>query len=193
MPSRPRFPRHFVRSSAGALAFALPGLSALSGCRPEPAPLAPEREDPGGAPIEFAFGTTDGRELSSANTRGRATAILFVTTYDIASQLLAQRLDSVIHSHVPRANAGAVVLEAPKYAELATAYRSTLTLSYPVAMADSLTLTGGGPFGSIGQVPTLVVLDRSGREVWRTTGVPDAREIERALALGSRRGSAPPP
>lgn len=182
------FPRIFWRFALGALL-----LAAGAGCRPRPEPLSVDREDPAGSPIEFAYGTTDGRELSSATTRGRATAILFVTTYDLASQLVAQRLESVIHSHVPRANAGAVVLEAPKYAELAAAYRSTLALSYPVAMADSLTLTGGGPFGAIEQVPTLVVLDRSGREVWRRAGVPDTRDIERALALGSRRGSAPPP
>jgi hypothetical protein len=162
-------------------------------CTPTPAPITADAEDPSAAPIDFAYGTTDGRELSSATTRGRATAILFVTTYDVASQLVAQRLEAVIHAQVPRVNAGAVVLEAPKYAELAAAYRATLTLTYPVAMADSLTMTGGGPFGTIGQVPTLVVLDRSGREVWRAAGVPDTREIERALALGSRRGSAPPP
>lgn len=162
------------------------------GCGPRPAPQAQPAE-PVGAPIEFAFGTPDGAELSSAGTRGRATAILFLTTYDLASQVVAQRLDRVLHAHVPRANAGAVVLEAPKYVALADAYKSSLGLSYPVAMADSFTLTGGGPFGSIEQVPTLVVLDRSGREVWRKTGVPDAREIERALALGSRRGIAPAP
>ena len=164
----------------------------LVSCRPPPAPLGPSAEA-AAAPIEFAFGTTDGSELSSSTTRGRATAILFVTTYDVVSQLVAQRLESVLRTHVPRANGGAVVLEAPKYAELATAYRTTLSLSYPVAMADPNTLSGGGPFGVVAQVPTLVVLDRSGREVWRKTGVAETREIEQALALGSRRGSASSP
>jgi hypothetical protein len=163
-----------------------------AGCGPA-APVPSEPAAPVGAPIEFAFGTPDGGELSSEGTRGRATAILFLTTYDLASQLVAQRLESVVHSHVPRANAGAVVLEAPKYVALAEAYKSSLGLSYPVAMADTFTLTGGGPFGSINQVPTLVVLDRSGREVWRKTGVPEAREIDEALALGGRRGIAPGP
>ncbi|MBI3206556.1 MAG: TlpA family protein disulfide reductase [Myxococcales bacterium] len=164
----------------------------LFACQPTPSPLV--SPDPAaGAVVEFAYGTTDGGELSSATTRGRATAILFVTTYDVVSQLVAQRLESVLRTHVPRANGGAVVLEAPKYVDLAVAYRSTLSLSYPVAMADANTLSGGGPFGVVGQVPTLVVLDRSGREVWRKTGVAETREIERALALGSRRGSASPP
>lgn len=159
-------------------------------CKPTPEPIDTPREDPGSLPVSFAYGTTEGQELSSATTRGRATAILFVTTYDLASQLVAQRLEQVLHAHVPRANAGAVVLEPPKYAELAAAYRASLALSYPVAMADGLTLSGGGPFGAITQVPTLVVLDRSGREVWRKAGVPETREIEQALALASRRGSA---
>jgi len=152
----------------------------------------PAARPPVGAPVEFAFGTTEGGELSSERTRGRATAILFVTTYDLASQLVAERLETVLHSHVPRANGGAVVIEAPKYAALADAYRAALGLSYPVAMADQLTLTGGGPFGTVSQVPTLVVLDRSGREVFRQSGVLDARQIEQALALGSRSGFAPP-
>lgn len=193
MTSRASFRRGRRPGSAWAFGALVAGAAALAGCggdRRQDLEVPPQ---PTGAPVEFAFGTTDGAELSSETTRGRATAILFVTTYDIASQVVAERLEDVIRSHVPRANAGAVVLEAPKYVQLAVAYRSTLALSYPVAMADSFTLTGGGPFGSITQVPTLVVLDRSGREVWRRTGVPDARSIEQALALGARRGFAPPP
>ncbi len=178
---------HRVFSCVGILV-----LAASGACRPTAEPLRAEREV-GSVPVVFAFGTTDGSELSSETTRGRATAILFVTTYDIVSQLVAQRLEGVLRTHVPRANGGAVVLEAPKYAQLAAAYRSTLSLSYPVAMADSLTLSGGGPFGTVAQVPTLVVLDRSGREIWRRTGVAEAREIERALALGSGRGSPSSP
>lgn len=176
-------------ASAGAALFLAAAVGACGGSPAAPA-TAPE---PVRAPAEFDWGTTEGGELSSATTRGRATALLFVTTYDLASQLVAQRLESVLHAHVPRANGGAVVLEAPRYAELAEAFRSTLGLSYPVAMADSLTLSGGGPFGPIEQVPLLIVLDRSGREVWRKAGVPDAREIESALALGSKRGFAPAP
>ena len=176
-------PRRFL---AGLL------LATLGCASPAPPPTTGPRE-PLAAPVEFAFGTTEGGELSSETTQGRATAILFVTTYDLASQVVAQRLDSVLHRHVPRANGGGVVLEAPQYVDLADAFRTTLHLSYPVAMADSLTLTGGGPFGRVDRVPLLVVLDRSGREVWRKAGVPDAREIESALALASRRGLATSP
>lgn len=141
-----------------------------------------------GEPVDFAFGTTGGGELSSASTRGRATALLFVTTYDAASQLVAKRLDHVVRYFKPRSNAGAVVVEPPKYAVLADVFRSALDLSFPVAIADEGTRTGGGPFGRVGEVPTIVVLDRSGRVVWTHSGVVSSKEIEQALATASRSG-----
>jgi hypothetical protein len=165
-------------------------LLALSACAGGTEPVhAPENEAHGDV-IDFAYGTTEGGELSSATTRGRATAVLFVTTYDLASQLMAERLEAAVRTHTPRANAGVVVLEAPKYAVMAEAFRTTLGLTYPVAMADADTLSGGGPFGHVGRVPSLVVLDYEGREVFRHSGAVEPKELERALALGSRRGSA---
>jgi peroxiredoxin len=139
--------------------------------------------------ISFAFGTTDGGEFSSRGTRGRATLVLFVTTYDLPSQLQARRLDDLLRRFRPRANAGAVVLEAPKYAVFADAFRSTLSLSYPVAIADDDTRERHGPFGRVDRVPTLVILDRDGREVWRKSGVVSTKEIETELTRASDRAS----
>ena len=136
--------------------------------------------------ISFAYGTTDGGEFSSRGTRGRATIVLFVTTYDLPSQLEARRVDEILRRFRPRVNAGAVVLEAPKYAVFADAFRSTLNLAYPVALADDDTLQRRGPFGHVDRVPTLVVLDRNGREVWRKAGVISRREIEAALTEASK-------
>jgi hypothetical protein len=107
---------------------------------------------------------------------------LFVTTFDLASQAEAKSLNDALHRHKPRINAGAVVLEAPKHAILADVFRTSLGLTYPVALADPDTLEGSGPFGNIAGVPTLVVLDRDGREVTRKTGLIGAREIELALS-----------
>jgi hypothetical protein len=115
--------------------------------------------------------------------------VLFVTTYDLASQIEAKRLDEIVRRHRPRANAGAVVLEPPKYAVLADAFRSSLGLGYEVALADAATLAGQGPFGNIPHVPTLFVLDRAGRLVWQKSGLATPREIEQALAAAARRGS----
>ncbi len=138
--------------------------------------------------IQFVYASVDGDELSSATTRGRATAVLFVTTFDLGSQLMARRLDGIVRRHVPRANAAAIVLEPPKYVVMARGFRSALELSYPVAMADEWQRRAT-PFGHIDRVPTLVVLDRSGVETERFFGVVPEAKVEAALATASKRGS----
>ncbi len=156
-------------------------LAALSlACSSAPT-VAPAQASSRGAPILFAYGTPSGETLSSESTRGRATAILFVTTFDLPSQLMAKRLDSVVRAHRPRANAGAVALEAPNDAPLVDVFKSSLGLSYPVALANTTRFEAPSPFGRVDQVPTLVVLDRRGREVARAQGVVTEREIDEAL------------
>jgi hypothetical protein len=118
--------------------------------------------------------------------QGRATALLFVTTYDLASQLLARRLGDVITTFTPRANAAAVVVEPPAYAELLPAYREALSLPYPVVMADFGTQRGSGPFGSISRVPVLIILDRQGRQVTRLEGSVETQQIEAGLRAALR-------
>lgn len=137
----------------------------------------------------FAFVSTQGEPFSSRSTEGLATAVLFVTTYDLASQVEAKRLGEVVYYQRPPANAGAVVLESEEYAVLADAFRTSLGLSYPVCLADEATRSGKGPFGKVDRVPTLVVLDRSGVEIWRREGLATRSEMQKALARASRRGS----
>ncbi|MFC1642785.1 TlpA family protein disulfide reductase, partial [Myxococcota bacterium] len=79
-------------------------------------------------------------------------------------------------------------LESRQYAVLADVFRAALHLSYPVVMADPETRSGQGPFGAIRRVPTVVVLDRSGREVWRGEGLVDSVELEGALQRASQAG-----
>lgn len=135
--------------------------------------------------ITFAFGTPDGKIFGSETTRGRVTAVLFVTTFDLSSQVMARRLDDVVRRFRPRANAGAVVLEAPDHAMLAEVFRDTLGLSYPVGLALSPGVQEGGPFGRIDRVPSFFVLDRDGRLMFEAAGVLTAAEIESALRLGA--------
>jgi len=141
--------------------------------------------------VSFNLGTTQGAVLNSDNPRGRSTALLFATTFDMASQVQAKHLDEVIRRHKPRANAVVVILEAPKYAVLAEAFRTTLGLSYPVALADQATLAGEGPFGSIAGVPTLIVLDRDGRPVVKRLGLMGPELMERALSAADRGETLP--
>jgi hypothetical protein len=140
-------------------------------------------------PLLFAFPPAGAdSEVSSESTRGRVTALLFITMFDIASQVTARRLGEVLVALTPRANAAAVVIEPPLYAELLPTYRESLSLPYPVVMADYATQSGTGPFGDISHVPTLVVLDREGYETFRHQGPLEADEVERALRqAGDRR------
>lgn len=140
------------------------------------------------APIQFEFPSVGEEAVVSSETmRGRATALVFITTFDLASQLVARRLGEVVVSFTPRANAAAVVVEAPAYADLLPSYRTALSLPYPVVMADFATQQGAGPFGTVTHVPTLVVLDREGREVSRHQGSLQADEIRGALRRASSR------
>ena len=151
---------------------------------PTQLPDSPAQASP---PVEFGFPASQGEVVSSETTRGRATALAFVTTYDLASQVVLRRLSEVVVQFVPRVNAAAIVVEPPLYAELLPAYRESLALPFPVVIADFATQQGHGAFGEIANVPTLVVLDREGREVWRRQGPLTAEEIENALRHASRR------
>ena len=167
-------------------------LALVAGCGGEPPARAPEAQA-GGTPVGFVYTTTTGDELSTDTTRGRATALLFVTTFDLASQLMAKRLDTVLRRHKPRANGAAIVLEAPKYSVMADAFGSALGLSYPIAMADEWGSGQPGAFGLIYRVPTLVVVDAFGVETFRRFGVLSEADVEQALAAAQKRGFAPPP
>jgi hypothetical protein len=136
-------------------------------------------------PVAFTYGVPGGGVVDSNSTRGRVTALLFVTTFDLPSQVMARRLDASLRSHRPRINAAAIAIEAPNAAPLVEVFRSTLGLAYPVA------LTGGGAedagaFGTIDRVPTLVVLDARGREVHRAAGVVEAEMLELFLEEAGR-------
>jgi hypothetical protein len=175
-----------VSSSAGLLravgAALVVACAAVAGCAADRVAERPAPRVSKGRPVVFAFGTPEGEIFGSETTRGRVTAVLFVTTFDLSSQVMARRLDEVIRRHRPRANAGAIVLEAPDHATLAEVFRDTLGLSYPVGLALAPGVQAEGPFGRIDRVPSLFVLDRDGRLQFEAAGVLSAAEIERALS-----------
>jgi hypothetical protein len=146
----------------------------------------PARRPP---PLEFVFFAADGTRFDSTATRGRATAVLLLTTYDLNSQVVARRLNDLLHSFQPRINVGAIVLEPAKYAVFLEPFKQSLGLRYPVLLADHATLQGQGPFGPVPEVPVVIVLDREGRPLWRLTGPATDEELRRALrdASGSAR------
>jgi hypothetical protein len=152
------------------------GCSSTSG--EQPATAASQR----GEPVLFTLGTLDGGEVSSDTTRGRTTALLFITTYDLPSQAEAQLLREVLSTHKPVANAAIVVMEPPHSAALAQVWAEALNLKWPIAMASPLLLSGDSQLGRIGGVPTLIVLDRRGRLAARLDGAAGRQAVRDALS-----------
>jgi hypothetical protein len=151
---------------------------------PSPVPLfAQHANQP--AP-EFVWTTIDGETLRSADLRGRATLLLFVTMHELGSQLMAQQAEHCLHKVVPRVNAVAVLMEGPEFASLAPAFREGLSLSYPLVMATPAMLRASSPFGEIDYLPTALVLDPEGKETERFRGPTSEAELERALVEARR-------
>jgi thiol-disulfide isomerase/thioredoxin len=163
-------PRLLTVVLAGVLALICACCSPAASRSPEPARRSSQ-------PLEFAFGVLDGTVLTDEATRGRVTALLFVTTFDLPSQAAARRLAEVQARHVPRFNAAAVALESAENATLVGVFRDTLALPYPVAIADRIELQSSSAFGAVDRVPTLVVLDRAGRAVRSYVGVFETPEL----------------
>jgi len=134
-----------------------------------------------GAPLSFAYTTLDGRAVSSARYRDRMTVIALAATYDTASQAQARFVNSVYQRHAPRINALLLVLEPADHLPLAEAFVQSLDLRYDAALADADTIAGKGLFPGLHHVPSIVLLDRDGREVWRQLGVVDAATLTEVL------------
>lgn len=158
-------------------------------CASSATPVPARRPMVSAAPVHFSFVDPSGTPVSSESTQGRVTLVALVTTYDWASQFVLRRVNQALGSYVPRINAFAVILEPPSYAVLAPAFSNSLGLHFPVVMADHASLGGGGVFGPIDYVPTVLVLDQEGRIVERLTGLVSPEQIHAALERAPRTSS----
>ena len=148
--------------------------------RPAPQPLFAEA--PRGSPLHFRYELADGKgALVPEPLRGRPTVLVFLTTYDLASQAQARFLSGISRRRGTALHAAAVVLEPPENRPLVVAFRDALKLDYPVAMGDASLIAGEGPFGDVHAVPSTVVLDSEGRLVWKHVGLSKEDEIENVL------------
>jgi hypothetical protein len=143
-----------------------------------------------GAPVHFSYSTLDGQTLSTTTLAGRYSVLGFITTYDHFSHAQARFLTTVVNKHVPRINAGLIVLEPPQNRVLVEAFTKVVAPPYPVAMADEATILGEGPFQDLHEVPSVLILDPRGREVWRHKGLASNDMIEAALNA-VRQGKTP--
>ena len=163
------------------LAVALAATLAACSPPPEPAHEPAVAAAPSGPPLHFSFEALDGKPLTSESLHGRITVVAFLTTYDFPSQAEARFLTSIARRHTPRLNVAALILEAPENRPLVEAFTSALGLPYPVALADSATIAGEGAFAGLHHVPSIVILDREGREAYRHVGLIEEAALDQAI------------
>jgi peroxiredoxin len=135
---------------------------------------------PPGPALEFDLEAIDGKRVSLQTIRDRNTVVGFITTYDLASQALANFLKTVAREHVPRINVIAIVLERPDDLPLVRAFVDTLGLRFPVVSLDPKDQPGTA-FKDMTSVPSVLILDANGRPVWRKNGIVEAKEMDQVL------------
>lgn len=155
-----------------------------AGCRTkEPEAPVGVSTKPGAAaaptgPASFEFDSLDERPVSSLSTQGKPTVVAIVTTGDIVCQAQVDFLVAMAKNDGVKVNYVLVALHPRRELVLVETYRKTLGVTFPTALADPGPTSGpSGPFGEISAVPTMVVLDRSGRIVWKHTGLAKSEEL----------------
>jgi hypothetical protein len=165
---------------------------------PEPAeaPSAPLAAPPvvePGAVRRFAFPTLDGTVVSSESLRGRLTVIGLLASYDPPSQAQALILRALARDHAPRVNVLVVMLEPEEARPMIDAFVHALDAPFPAVLGDAEAIAGRAPFPGLHEVPSLVVLDAEGRELWRHAGQLDEQQLDAVLReLESRAAGARP-
>lgn len=147
---------------------------------PPPSPAQPLGQ-PTGEVRPFSYPALDGSRITTASLKGRVTVIALVASYDDASIAQLKFLRSLARRQVPRINAVALVLEPPNNRPMIEAFAAALELGFPVALADQPTIEGRGPFPGLHHVPSVVILDPRGREVWRNVGLVQRRALAAAV------------
>ena len=156
------------------------GLTSCGGTTPEPPVGASVVAGP--SKVDFAFDSLDDRPVTSEAMRGKPTLIVFVETGDRWSPAQVNFFVVMAKYDGDKVNYVVVALEPRSNRELVEAYRGSLGVTFPVALADPQSLSGAGPFGKWIGLPTIVLLDRSGRLRWRVDGhVVKADEIRTQL------------
>lgn len=171
-----------VRGGLAGVAIGAVIAASTAGCGPKAVePTVGVSDKPGAAfpdrPVTYVFDTLDERPVSSAAHRGKPTILAFITTGDIVGQAQIDYLVAMAKNDGAKVNYALVALHPRKEIVLVEAYISALKVEFPVALADPSVMTPQGPFGEFSAVPTIIVLDREGKIVWKHTGLAKADEL----------------
>jgi hypothetical protein len=124
---------------------------------------------------EFNYDSLDTRAVSSDAARGKVAVLVFMTTYDLASQANVNFVIDVAKRDSQPFFA-MVALEDRAQRELVESYRDQLNVKFPVAMTD----VGRTGFGEV-RVPTVIVLDPTGKIAFRKEGIVKGDELRHAI------------
>lgn len=162
-------------------------VATLLACGPKPPegpPVGVSAKDGNAAPTisdkptVYAFDPLDDeRPVNSDAHRGKPVVIAFVTTGDLQSQAQVGFLNAMHKNDGERVNYALVAVHPRKEIILVETYRKATGVEFPVALGDGVSMSSAGPFGEIPAVPSVVVLDRFGKLVWKHTGLARADEI----------------
>lgn len=159
-------------STAGRLALLVAAAACFVACGgkgPEVAPLA-SREDA----RPFVFDSLDERPVSSEAFRGKPAVLVFLTTWDMASQAEVGIVSRMAERDGDKVRYAIVALHEKHERELVENYARALKVTFPVALGDSESRVGRGPLGDVHAIPTVLVLDARGRIVQKHVGITKA-------------------
>jgi hypothetical protein len=134
----------------------------------------------------YSFGTLDGRRITNVDFTGRATVLLFGTTYDVVTQAVAKRLGQLWHEHTPRINVALILVEPPENVDMARAYQEALGIDYPVGLASGDPSKVAGSLGHVEVVPSWLFFSRSGRVFGSTVGDLSLSDLRRLVTDAER-------
>jgi hypothetical protein len=168
------------------LAWAAALAAALAGCGGAPKRPAEPVGVSTGSPVVpkvplFAFDSLDARPVSSDAARGKVAVLSFVTTGDLASQAQLSYLIAMAKHDGERVYYATIALHERRARDMVEAYVTALKVPFPAAIADPVGMNESGPFGEIHTVPTTVVLDKSGRLVFKKSGLVKSDELRAVM------------
>jgi hypothetical protein len=132
------------------------------------------------------FDSLDERPVSSEAFRGKPAVLLFLTTWDVASQAEVGIVSRMAQRDGGEVRYAIVALHEKHERELVENYARALKVTFPVALGDSESRVGRGPLGDVHAIPTVLVLDARGRIVQKHVGITKADVLRPSIEAAKR-------
>ena len=174
----------FKRSpaAAGTFAMAMLLLGACGASRATPVLAGVGLDMPASRSTAFSYKAIDGGMLSSQALVGRVSILGVLATYDVPSQMEARVLASVSRHHTPAINLAVLMRESPENKPLVDVFARSVGLACPIAIVEASNFTDESPLLGLRGIPSVLVLDRDGHEIWRHEGFINEHALETVLA-----------